>query len=255
MRHPLHILVVDDEPMMVKTLQDIFKIKGYQSEAALNGSDALTKIAQNHFDFVLCDIKMPGINGVELYRAIKMIQPDLPVVLMTAYANDALVHESLAEGVIAVLNKPLNMDSVFSFLSYLSQEWSIFIVDDDPDFCRTLADILRLQGYTILQTTEANEVINNLAEGQIVLLDMKLNGKSGLDVLREIKQRYPNLPVILVTGYHDEVASAVKSALEINAYTCFYKPLPIEKLLQTLIQLRHQILGQLLGRPLKKIGL
>lgn len=96
-------------------------------------------------------------------------------------------------------------------------------------------------------------MIGKLAPGQIVLLDMKLNGQSGFDILREIKEQYPDLPVILVTGYPDEVALAVKSALEINAYTCLYKPLPIDKLLQTLILLRRQVLGQLLGRPIRKL--
>jgi DNA-binding NtrC family response regulator len=251
----LRILVVDDEPLMLQTVQDIFRVKGYQSEVAPGGAEAMRKISQTRFDFVLCDIKMPDLNGVELYRAIKAIQPNLPVVLMTAFANDALVQEGLAEGVISVLNKPLDMNLLFKFLSYLSRQRSILIVDDDPDFCQSLADILRLQGFLVTVTTKPHEVVPKLAEGQIVLLDMKLKDGNGLDVLREIKKQNSKLPVILVTGYREEVASTVNTALEINAYTCFYKPLPIERLLQTLNQIHHQLLGQILGRPLKKIGL
>ena len=107
MADTLHILIVDDNQMMVKTLQDILQIKGYQAEVAHSGPEALEKIEETTFDCVLSDIKMPDVNGVELYRAIKAHQPDLPVVLMTAYATDKLIEEGLQEGVIAVLTKPL----------------------------------------------------------------------------------------------------------------------------------------------------
>ena len=124
MSETLRILVVDDDPSMAKTLVDIFKVKGHQAEAAHSGPEALAKVAQGsfgsahrheysrwqdrHFDCVLTDVKMPGVNGVELYRALKARQPDLPVVLMTAYSTDRLVEEGLGEGAIAVLTKPLD---------------------------------------------------------------------------------------------------------------------------------------------------
>ncbi len=83
----LHILVVDDDRRMAKTLVNIFQVKGYQVEAAHSGPEALEKVAGGRFDCVLTDIKMPEMNGVELYRAIKARQPDLTVVLMTAYST------------------------------------------------------------------------------------------------------------------------------------------------------------------------
>ena len=253
MSERLRILIVDDNEMMVKTLQDIFRIKGYHADAAYSGPEALDKVESTRFDCILSDIKMPDINGVDLYRAVKAKDPLLPVVLMTAYSTDKLIQEGLEEGVVAVLTKPLNIELVLNFLAFLHQERSVVIVDDDAEFCRTLSDILQEKGFTVLQVTDANNVPAKLnLPGQIVLLDMKLQGSNGVDVLRDIRTHYPHKPVILVTGYRDEVESALEDALEMNAYTYLYKPLKIEKLLQVLSQVHHQELGRVLGRPIRK---
>ncbi len=252
MSEMLRILVVDDDPNMAKTLTNIFRVKGYEAKAAHSGLDALEKMKQERFDCVLSDIKMPESNGVEFYRAIKARWSDLPVVLMTAYSSDSLVEEGLEEGAIACLTKPLDINLLLSFLSSLSKERSIVIVDDNPGFARTLGDILRLRGFTVTPVTDPHGVIEKVgADGQVVLLDMKLDSINGLEVLEKIRKRYPHLPVILVTGYREEMASAIEAALAINAYTCLYKPLQIEELLQTLTEIHHQELGRVLaGEPM-----
>ena len=253
MSERLRILVVDDDRRMAKTLVNIFQVKGYQAEAACSGTEALGKVAGEHFDCVLTDIKMPEMSGVELYRAIKARRPDLPVVLMTAYSTDKLVNEGLEEGAIATLTKPLDINTLLSFFSSLRQERSIVIVDDDPKFARTLGDILRARSFAVTQITDPHGVVERLeADGQTVLLDMKLNGIGGLEVLKEIRERYPRLPVILVTGYRAEMGPAIEVALEVNAYTCLYKPFQIEGLLQVVAEIRRQELGRILGQRVRK---
>lgn len=248
MSERLRILVVDDDRRMAKTLVDILRVKGYEAEAAHSGPEAIEKVEKGHFGCVLTDIKMPGISGVELYRAIKTVRPDLPVVLMTAYSTDRLVKEGLEEGAIAALTKPLNINALLSFFSSLCRERSIVIVDDDHEFCKTLGDILRARGFAVAQVTDPHGVVERLrADGQVVLLDMKLNDVGGLEVLQEIQEQHPGLPVILVTGYREEMVKAIETALKIGAYTCIYKPFEIEELLELLTQIRHQELGDILG--------
>lgn len=249
MNKNLRILIVDDDRRMAKTLMDIFKIKGYESEAVYSGAEALEKIKQDRFDCVLTDIKMPGMNGVELHRAIKAVEPDLPVVLMTAYSTDELVEESLQEGAIAVLPKPLDINLLLSFFGAVRRETSIVIVDDDLMFCKTMGDILSARGFAVIRVTDPHNLEENLkSDHQIVLLDMKLNGVSGLDILRELRKKYPHLPVLLVTGYREEMLPAIEMSLEIGAYTCLYKPLQIEQLIQVLNEIKHQELGRILGQ-------
>jgi len=251
MTNKLHILIVDDDRRMAKTLLDIFMVQGYKAEAAYSGSEALDKVRKGHFDCVLTDIKMPQMNGVELYRAIKNIQPELPVVFMTAYSE--LVKEWLEEGAIATLTKPLDINLLLSFFSSLRKERSIAIVDDDPQFCKTLGDILQARDFGVTHVTDPHSLLERLRpDAQVVLLDMKLNRINGLEVLKEIRAHYPHLPVIIVTGYREEMAPAIEAALKIDAYACLYKPFQVENLLQLLTEIRHQELGRVLGQRARK---
>ena len=251
MNEKLRVLIVDDDRRMAKTLKDIFNVKGYEAEVAHSGPEALEKVEGSHFDCVLTDIKMPEMNGVDLYKSIKQVQPDIAVVLMTAYSTDKLVKEGLKEGVIATLSKPLDIEALLSFFSALRKDRSIVIVDDDPNFCKTLGDILQARGFAVTQITDPYDVVGKIREDvQVLLLDMKLNDINGLDLLKEIRSQHPHLPVILVTGYRDEMGEAIEAALKISAYTCLYKPLQIEELLQFLNEIHHRGLAKALGHPI-----
>lgn len=249
MSDALRILIVDDDHMMAKTLRDILRVKGHQTEVAHSGPEALEKVRQHPPDCVLSDIKMPGISGVELVRAIKVERSDLPIILMTAYSADSLVEEGLDEGAVAVLTKPLNMAPLLAFFSSVPREHSIAIVDDDPQFCKTLGDILQAQGFHVVQITDPHGVAERVEAGaDVVILDIRLNGINGLDVLKEITELRPDLPVIVVTGHQNELEKAVDRATEIGAFASLVKPLAVEQLLELLDQACRQELARLWKR-------
>ena len=253
MTEKLRILIVDDDRRMAKTLKDILTVKGYDAEAAHSGSEALDKMKEVPFDCIITDIKMPEMDGVELYKAIKKAQPEIPVVLMTAYSTDKLVDEGLNEGAIATLNKPLDINLLLGFFSTLKRERSIVIVDDDPKFCKTLGNILRERDFSVVEVIDPDSFMENLEPlGQVVLLDMKLDDISGLEVLKEIRAKYPELPVILVTGYREEMSGSIENGLNISAFTCLYKPFQIEELLRVLNEIKRNELATVLGRPMRK---
>jgi len=245
----LHILIVDDDRRMANTLSDILNVKGYSAEVAYSGRGAIKKVESCSFDFILTDVKMPDIDGVKFYKTIKVRKPDIPVVLMTAYSTDSLVKEGLDAGVVATLTKPLDINAILSFLSMLKKENTIVIVDDDPKFTKTLAGILKKRGFIVIEVIDISNLDDNLVQNsKIVLLDMKLDSVNGLDVLEDIKKKHPDMPVILITGYRKEMSQSIKKALDIKAYTCLYKPLNIEKLLEVLVEVKKKELGMLLGR-------
>ena len=249
----MRILVVDDDRRMAETLVKIFQVKGYQARAAHSGPEAVGKVEEEYFDCMLTDIRMPEISGVELYRAVKVRHPDLAVVLMTAYSSDNLVKEGLEEGAVAALTKPLDINQLLGFFTSLGQERSITIVDDDPKFARTLGELLRAQGFSVTQITNPHGVVNRLAvDGQMVVLDMKLDSIGGLEVLKAIRAHHPCLPVVLVTGYRQEMEQAIEAALKIGAYTCLYKPFHIERLLQVVREIRRHELRRALVQPARK---
>ena len=112
------VLIVDDDEFQVVSLVDIFNNKGFEAEVANSGEDALEMIKNKEYDCVVSDIRMPIMNGVELFKAARKIRPNIPFVLMTAYSNDDLVKEGLKEGALLTLNKPLDINSLISYILY-----------------------------------------------------------------------------------------------------------------------------------------
>ena len=247
MNPKLHLLVVDDDQRMTRTLADILRLSGYEVAEAASGEDALEKIKAEKFDCVLTDVRMPNMDGVELHRQLRQAQPGLPVMLMTAYAADTLTRQGLDEGVVGVLDKPLDINHLLSFFASLAKNRTIVIVDDDPTFCKTLDDILHQRGFKVAEVTDPHINVDLItADAQVILLDLKFNGINGVDVLREIRVNNPNLPVLLVTGYREEMADIIHAAMDIHAFTCLYKPLEIPQLLQMLSEFQTKRLRDLL---------
>jgi CheY-like chemotaxis protein len=117
MGETISILVVDDNPAMAETLADILEMKGFTVHAAASGAEALEILRVEPVDILLTDVKMPEMNGLELYRKTKKLYPRLITIFMTAYSADELIQQGLAEGVKTILDKPLDMDFLVVLLS------------------------------------------------------------------------------------------------------------------------------------------
>ena len=247
MTYKLTVLVVDDDRRMVQTLADILELSGYLTIQAFSAEEAVESIAREKPDCVLTDVRMPGMNGVELFREIRKTQTDLPVVLMTAYASDDLIVQGLQQGVLGLLTKPLEISQLLGFLAALASQRCVALVDDDPEFCRTLADILTRRGFKVKQVSDSHAVLPSISSDlQAVLLDMKLNSIDGSIIVKELRAKYPDLPIVLITGYRREMMASIEKALEMNAFTCLYKPLDIPQLISTLDALWQQRLKRTL---------
>ena len=117
MSEKIHILVVDDNPPMTKTLVDILTAIGFEVHPAYSGIEALEVLKDHPIDILLTDVKMPDMNGVELYRETRRTHPNLLTFLMTAYAADEIIEEGIAEGIKMVLTKPLDIDFLITLFS------------------------------------------------------------------------------------------------------------------------------------------
>ncbi len=247
----IKVLVVDDDRRMVKTIYDILSVKGYEALQAYTGEEAVEKVKSETPHCVLMDIKMPGVNGVEALKMIKTLAPQLPVLLMSAYATEEMADEGRERGAYAVLTKPIDIQVVLSFLSLLRKEESILVVDDDPNFCKTLKDILQSRGYRVQTEDDPEKVFAHMEQNYklAVILDLKLGNTNGLDVLKDIRAKYPSNPVILITAYGKEMAGSIEKGLQVGAYACLYKPFEVEKLIDTIKEISREKLLSVLGEP------
>lgn len=251
MSDKLNILVVDDDRRMVKTICDILLVKGFRAVPAYSGEEAVHRIKEEEPDCVLMDLKMEGINGIETLKLLKGIAPDLPVVMMSAYATEEQLQDARNEGAYSILTKPVDIQLVISFFSLLRKERSILIVDDDPAFCATLKDILEARGCRVVTERAAGKVLGHMENDYklLVILGLKLGNRDGVDVLNDIRDKYPTKPVVLVTGYRDEMAGSIEKGRRIGAYTCLFKPFETDRLMDIVEEVRHMKLKAFLGEP------
>lgn len=111
---------------------------------------------------------------------------------------------------------------------------TVLLVDDESEFVITLAERLELRGLDVLVATEVEEAIRIVesARPQVVVTDVKMPGMGGLDLLRFVKARHPDIEVILVTG-HGSTQDGIKG-MRLGAFDYLMKPVKIEDLIEKL---------------------
>ncbi len=106
------ILVVDDDPVVGKSFNRVLSNKGYIVITAQNAKEALSKLQDGGYDAIFTDIRMPGMDGLELAERVKAKTPWTPVVIVTGYGTAANEARAKAAGVSAFLQKPLSPDMI-----------------------------------------------------------------------------------------------------------------------------------------------
>ena len=110
---PQKILVVDDELDMLMLLRMIIEDNtDYEVETTNNPSEGLKLLTDNEYDLVISDLKMPGMDGMELFDALREIKHDIPVIIITAYGSLGTADEAMNKGVSDFITKPFRKDSI-----------------------------------------------------------------------------------------------------------------------------------------------
>ena len=103
------ILIVDDQRGIRLLLNELFKKEGFITHLAANGYDALKIAQENTVDCVLLDMKIPGMDGLEILAHLKSENPHLPVIMMTAYVEQHMIDTATELGVTKYFSKPFNI--------------------------------------------------------------------------------------------------------------------------------------------------
>ena len=114
MKQSISMLIVDDEESVRDSLYNWFVEDGYDVDCAANAKEALTKIEAGKFDIILADIKMPGMDGLEMHRRIKAINSEVIVIVMTAFASVETAVQALKDGAFDYVTKPFDPDILYS---------------------------------------------------------------------------------------------------------------------------------------------
>ncbi|UAY51183.1 sigma-54-dependent transcriptional regulator [Ferruginibacter albus] len=105
-----NILIIDDERSIRKTLGEILSYEGYKIEEATDGEDGLKKFSSGNFDVVLCDIKMPKMDGLEFLEKAKIANPDVPIIIISGHGNIETAVEAVKKGAFDYVSKPPDLN-------------------------------------------------------------------------------------------------------------------------------------------------
>jgi DNA-binding NtrC family response regulator len=107
---PSKILLVDDEREFVQTLSERLLMRDMGSAVTYDGESALDLVKEDEPDVMILDLKMPGIDGIEVLRRVKETQPEIEVIILTGHGSDADREECLSLGAFAYLQKPVDIN-------------------------------------------------------------------------------------------------------------------------------------------------
>src|SRR4030043_1872214 len=106
------ILIVDDEPSVRDSLLQLCTVDGYRVDTAEDAATALKKLQEKPWDIILLDIKMPGMDGIELQHRIKQIDPNIVTIIITAYASVDTAIQALKDGAFDYVTKPIDPEDL-----------------------------------------------------------------------------------------------------------------------------------------------
>lgn len=152
------ILVVDDDPYVLESVSNLLQECGYNVISCRNGEEALPRILRSKIDLVLTDIKMPGMSGIDLLARIHDINPKMPVILMTGYAELDIAISAIKKGAFDFVTKPYNPDYIIHTIEKAKKYAELLELEED--YKHRLEETVRKQTQQIFYLSR--EVIKRL---------------------------------------------------------------------------------------------
>jgi len=266
------LLMVDDEEEFLVSSSRALSRRGFDVDVALNGVTALELIDKQEFDVVVLDVKMPDIDGIEVYRQIRAKLPDMPVVLLTGHSSVDDAFQTAKDGIADYLTKPIDIDKLAEVIHQAistaevrikekdriskSLEFDevirVMLIDDETDFLESMKRVLQRQKMEIVAAENGPEALSLLKDNlvDVAVVDIKMQGMDGLEVLKRIKHNFPSIEVILLTG-HPSVETAIEG-IKLGANEYLKKPPDVDELAATIRKL-YQNRQQNILRQQKKL--
>ena len=176
MPNRFHILVVDDEPVQRELISGFLKKQSFEVSAADSAERALELFRQDVFDLVLTDQKMANMSGLELLQAVHAINPETPVILITAFGTVETAVAALKQGALDYLTKPVNLEELLYRIQQVSDRYRI--INENRELREALRERYRIEGIIgeSGQMLEVLSLVRRVAPSEATVL---IRGESG----------------------------------------------------------------------------
>ncbi len=206
------VLVVDDDPDIVRLIMLSLEQEGFQTLGATSGEQALEIARTRHVDAITLDLLMPGMHGLEVTRRLKedATTRNIPVVVISAYTTGR-EPELVALGVAGVIAKPIDegkllmtIRAVLGSVAGQKSQPQIMVVDDDPDVRRIIGVMLERAGYDVRAASDGQEAFKLIMEERpdLLILDLMMPNLDGFQLVRLLRQRRwtQQIPLLVLTA-------------------------------------------------------
>jgi CheY-like chemotaxis protein len=233
------VLLIDDNVAFAENIQEILADEGVAVTIAADGPTGLSCLDREPCDLVITDMRMPGMNGLQVIRFIKERWPALPVAVMSAYARDELLEQAERAGALGIFSKPVDMDHLARLVRRVTAGAERVLVVEDDDDMRTSLVALVQEGSeaTPLPAATAAEALRVAAQVAVdaAIVDLGLPDMDGIDLGRRLREAVrEDLPVILITGHAPDFRSSLTEVLRLPGVHLIEKPFPPDRLLSLL---------------------
>ena len=244
-----HILYAEDNPQNQELVATFIKYTGCTVDIVSNGLKALNAAKEKHFDLIFTDIRMPTLDGVEVAKALRLEQPDLPIIAITATASSAEIEEFMQAGFRSILRKPIDRAMLYAAMKqYLppasehapqdnaavnhssKKSLRVLLADDNPVNQQLISFHIKRAGAEIIIANDGLEAIAEVLKNEIdlILMDMEMPHCGGLDAARMLRSKGFTKPIYALTA--NDSMEAIQACKEAGCDGHLSKPLDTEKL-------------------------
>jgi len=210
------ILVVDDEDFIRDMLVKAFSRGGYSVASASGGEEALAILAHEYFPVMFIDLGLETMSGFDLCERIRQDHPKAIIYAVTGYARLFGSEEILAAGFDDYFSKPVDFDVLFKAAGAAFESMDrpadvispvvvkrILIIDDDESFRKMLRHMLESHGYEVMEACDGEAGIKRQLESpaDLIITDLIMPKKEGIETALTIKEKYPDVKIIVVSGF------------------------------------------------------
>lgn len=282
----IRVLLVDDEEDYVRALAERMNMRDVRTSVALSGEEALRTLAEDPPEVMVLDLRMPGMQGMEVLEVVRKHHPRIQVIILTGHGGEKEEKDAKRLGAFEYVQKPADLGQLLGlvqgawrrglevtkeFIRESEEEFSrsmaaaamaeggmqdeaadmlsaseppkkeppktglkVLLVDDEEDFVLTMAERMEMRevGSSVALDGEAALTMMEEDLPDVMVLDLKMPGMGGLEVLERVKKTHPEIPVIILTGHGS--AREEEEARRLGAFDYLEKPIDINDLLDAI---------------------